>query len=393
MEWYYAIRKCLAFLFCGAARYYYLGWRKERTHKVSPRCFSDSFFVSVSLRTYFNYTAECLELQKRVAEHCAPQPSTALELLQSTQQQQQQQQPNNLPEQQQQQNVNAEAVVKIMRHLPTGLTVLDHIIKGGIRVGTLTELVGKAGSGKTQLAMQTAVCAALLHRAGTIYVDTEQKLSLTRLQEIAIQQRSLQRRQQQQQQLEDVVTQPATVLENLTVHTPNSMAELETTLASLEEEIFLRNSSEHHFPVRLLVVDSIAAPAQRDMVSNAQRAIAVMQCAQRLKRLADQFQVAVLIINQVGSTTHSSSSSSINAATGSTFAKDRAALGTAWHHCVTTRIQLEQHSFTTTTATDDNLGAPVSGRTTSRTASVVKSNTVPAGTVSFSITNSGLVGI
>ena len=71
-----------------------------------------------------------------------------------------------------------------MRHVPTGLPVLDHALRGGLRVGTITELVGRAGTGKTQLAMQLCVMAAR-YSQGCIYIDTEKKLSLPRLREIA----------------------------------------------------------------------------------------------------------------------------------------------------------------------------------------------------------------
>jgi RecA/RadA recombinase len=71
-----------------------------------------------------------------------------------------------------------------MRYLPTGISSLDRHLRGGVRVGTITELVGKAGVGKTQLAMQLCVMAAR-YGQGCVYIDTEQKLSLDRMREIA----------------------------------------------------------------------------------------------------------------------------------------------------------------------------------------------------------------
>lgn len=258
-----------------------------------------------------------------------------------------------------------------MRFVQTGLQPLDLLLKGGLRVGTLTELVGAAGTGKTQLAMQT-ICFVGAYRQGAVYVDTEQKLSLERLQEICAQRAN-----------QEFFAQPATVLQNLTVHKPASMDELKSVLGQLEEEIVVRNQ-QHEYPVRLLILDSIAAPARRDFTADSapQRAAAVMHCAQTLKRLALEFSLAVLIINQVGGSWNHNQSGEVP--TNNSSSRDtRAALGTAWHHCVTTRIQLTQHQ-----------GGEPAGRVTApvRTASVVKSNAVGQGeSIGFVINNTGLV--
>jgi RecA/RadA recombinase len=271
---------------------------------------------------------------------------------------------------------------------------------------------------------------AAAFQQGSIYVDTEHKVSLSRLQEMATQ-----RHWQQSTTSDglaerdgglfsyggtefcgndmscagdrnpfiDAETQSShsasqrryetcqNVLENLTVHNPGNTAELHRTLASLEEEILLRNDSaadgksgpsgtQHRgssFPVRLLVLDSIAAPARRDFGSGSapQRAAAVLQVAQMLKRLADQFQLAVLVINQVGASSDDNSTS-------------RAALGTSWHHCVSTRIQLEQQRGNTSRSGIATGETPVVRRAT-----VVKSNLVGDGEpIGFKVTTLGVVG-
>ena len=70
------------------------------------------------------------------------------------------------------------------RHIPTLLPRLDESLLGGVRVGTITEIVGRAGVGKTQLGLQLCIAAAH-HKRGSIYIDTALKLSVNRLQEIA----------------------------------------------------------------------------------------------------------------------------------------------------------------------------------------------------------------
>ena len=61
---------------------------------------------------------------------------------------------------------------------------------GGVPTGSITELVGGAGAGKTQFCLTLAVAtAAPLEvgglNAGVVYIDTEQKFSGVRLCEIA----------------------------------------------------------------------------------------------------------------------------------------------------------------------------------------------------------------
>lgn len=60
---------------------------------------------------------------------------------------------------------------------------MDSLIKGGVRAGTLTLLFGRSNSGKTQLAMQTAMmCGREGKRA--LFVDTEGSFRPERVEEI-----------------------------------------------------------------------------------------------------------------------------------------------------------------------------------------------------------------
>ena len=68
--------------------------------------------------------------------------------------------------------------------LRTGIPELDAHLLGGIRSGVVTELVGPAGIGKTQLCVALAAEALLAGRtcgAGVIYVDTERSFPPERL--------------------------------------------------------------------------------------------------------------------------------------------------------------------------------------------------------------------
>ena len=181
---------------------------------------------------------------------------------------------------------------------------------------------------------------------GSIFIDSENKLSLPRLQEIAIERSA--------SHLHPQISASLT-MENVSIHQVQSTKELLDRIDELRAEIDHRNSLAESFqssesgsirglPVRLIVIDSIAAPIRRDydmMGANggstaAQRASAIFQIARRLKQLAYDHGIAVVAINQVGGLARSQGGKDVGE--GSEFT---ASLGTAWQYCVSTRIVLE----------------------------------------------------
>jgi len=301
--------------------------------------------------------------------------------------------------------------------IPTGLTTLDECLQGGIPNDSITEVVGRAGVGKTHLSQQLTVLAATKYNGGCIFIDAEKKLNLNRLQEISYErslaeQNSSGQQQQQQHQYANDITQQ--MLQNVTVREVLTTRELLDVLDQLEEEIILRNSTAkeqqstndnvsscRRLPVRLIVVDSIAAPIKRDfdmMGSSstniaAQRNTAIFQIAKKLKQLAYDYQLAVVVVNQVGS--GSSMSARLDRGNDGEFS---ASLGTAWQHCVSTRIVLEhdddqhrlqqnqQHQYSGS-STAHNL--PVQ-TTSTRTAMLTKSLVSKRMQLPFEVTTQGL---
>ena len=83
---------------------------------------------------------------------------------------------------------------------------MDSSLKGGIPAGTVTELVGHAGAGKTQMCLTLAALVtmpsisaitsmslgdmhdadAILSNGAVVYIDTEQKFNAKRLYEIVM---------------------------------------------------------------------------------------------------------------------------------------------------------------------------------------------------------------
>lgn len=271
-----------------------------------------------------------------------------------------------------------------IRYLPTGLPSIDCRGYGGVRVGSVTELVGRAGVGKTQFALQLILLAAK-YGQGAMYIDTERKLILERLRDM-----SAQRYQQNDSQQQNGIDQdnfryqhPNDILRNLTVKQPNSIEELLVVLESAEEEILHRNQSPTDFPVRLLVVDSITAPMKRDFASNAapQRAAAVFSIAQTLKRYADQLHLAVVVMNQMGQDSNAGGGQATSQIS------MRAALGTSWHHCVSTRILMEHQ----VDPNQEGWNPENLNQSQFRHLAIVKSNVLPFTSLQFEITRLGVI--
>lgn len=389
-------------------------------------------------------TAELEEFLARTCKECTPKPATALSLLHST--------TNDFTNfdvrakndaiMEEDYRYPATIIGNQMRHLPTDMPTLDKLLGGGMRIGTVTELVGRAGAGKTQLALQLCVTAAK-HHQGSIYIDTERKVRMERLDEISLQRMRKNVQGGNQQSFATLMNRnaynqntttsptsnagtgtidfnyknPRNVLDNVAVFTPYSTQELQTfLLEKVEEEILNRSHRSTRFPIRLLIVDSIAAPLKRDFGSGSapQRARTIFQFAQALKRLADQLHLAVVVINQVGLDSGSSGGgggggnftgqgnnnftttggSGANwSSVGGNPLKVRAALGTAWHHCVTTRLLLEREDDVNDVAASDDGHeyGEIQQPQISRRLSIVKSNCAPLSSLFFGVDSSGLV--
>jgi RecA/RadA recombinase len=283
--------------------------------------------------------------------------------------------------------------------IPTGLPGLDrHSAPSGKRASSslpllvspvgsqsLTEIVGPPGVGKSCLAWQLCIQAVASAQGSTVYIDTENKVSVQRLQEMA-QQRSAEQ-----------------ILEQVLIHSVRTMDELmDTVTTTVEEEIMERNAMESghlsqatgttvKLPVRLLIIDSIAAPLLRlsgvepgkdtDLGSPimAQRAGQVFRLAQCLKRYADQYNLAVVVINQC-----------LSSSTRQDSHEYRAALGTSWYHCVSTRLLLAFDENCTDDGTRSS-GVPANQSLQKRRRiSVVKCNAMGQVSVPYDICSSGL---
>lgn len=168
--------------------------------------------------------------------------------------------------------------------LSLGSSELDSRLGGGLRIGTVTEIVGASGCGKTQLAMQAAVHAAAAvgpSQNHVIFLAAE-PLPSTRFEHFATP-LALPR----QWAVEDILN---------SIHIRRVTGDLHQAL--LQTEAMIRSKENW---CRLIVIDSIAAALHDQELAPCSSADAFVAAA-LLKRIASQYGVAVLVTNQVRGT-------------------------------------------------------------------------------------------
>ena len=187
---------------------------------------------------------------------------------------------------------------------------LDTILQGGLALGELTELAGPPGAGKTALAMQLAVDAALpvafggVH-GGTVYVDTEGSFSAERCHALAAALLRHVRGAWQKRAAATAMPQwhatPEDLLAGIHVVRVHDAATLAAVLAGTLPRLLQENSTTEAMPIRLVVLDSLAfpyraAPPDADFVARTRQLTAQ---AAALAQLAARHACAVLAVNQM----------------------------------------------------------------------------------------------
>ena len=243
------------------------------------------------------------------------------------------------------------------------LRALDSALGGGVPTGSITELVGPAGAGKTQFCLTLAVAAAAPRRlggldAGVVFVDTEQKFSGARVAQIAANVFPSAygvSSDDAAHERDAKATALRALTEKILVLTPSTLSETLQRLSGLEEALV-----DH--AVRLLVVDSVAALARAEFGVGrgqiARRQELLGQIASVLKRQAERLHMAALVTNQVTTRARaadegadSDALADAGAGDASATAATAAALGVKWAHCVNTRLVLEGAAESSVTGT------------------------------------------
>jgi len=171
--------------------------------------------------------------------------------------------------------------------ITTGSKELDAVIGGGVETSALTEIFGEFRTGKTQLCHTLAVTSQLGRDMGggagkVVVIDTEGSFRVERVAEIAEKRFGL---------------DPAAVLDNISYARVHNH---ETQMSIVEHVAALIADDDE--PTRLVILDSIMALFRVDFSGRGELADRQQKLNRHLadlKKLAEEFNVAILIVNQV----------------------------------------------------------------------------------------------
>ncbi|MEM7821687.1 MAG: DNA repair and recombination protein RadA [Candidatus Aenigmatarchaeota archaeon] len=168
--------------------------------------------------------------------------------------------------------------------ITTGSKNLDNLLGGGIETQAISEAYGAYGSGKTQLGFQLAVNVQLQKDKGglegnVLWIDSEHTFRPERITEIA----------------KAANLDPEKVLKNIFVARAFN-AEHQMFLIEKSPEMIEQNN------IKLIVVDSLTSHFRSDFLGRgelAERQQKLNKHLHQLQRLADAFNLAVYVTNQV----------------------------------------------------------------------------------------------
>lgn len=192
----------------------------------------------------------------------------------------------------------------------TGCVEIDKLFMGGFRRGTLTEIYGESGSGKTQVAIQAA---AHNSAAGCVFICTEDHFPVERF-------------EQMKHDLPNV-SHIHDYGENVFVE---HITEAQDLLSCVR--VRLPKLLEKHKPA-LIVIDSVAAPFRSEYSNYVQRAEDLRELALSLISLAQEYNLAVVCINQVTASFDDTNNV-------------LPTLGLAWSNIVSTRLWVQKTNQT-----------------------------------------------
>lgn len=268
--------------------------------------------------------------------------------------------PNMVSEQKSSSNFNIESAVSLWKidnglpALPTFSQNIDRILDGeGIKLGTVTELLGLSGSGKTQFCLQ--LCAAVQIpksleglEAECLYVDTNTNFSINRFKEIV---------QASHLKYQDLLGKPRNVpteelLNRLHYIDAFGLANFCAAIQKLPQYI------SDHPDIKLIVIDSITFPFKQSIDEKHRTRLLFQQMAE-MQRIAIEKQIAIVITNEMSTRVGLSGNQVVGAG------------GDSWAHRCNTRIMLSQYEG-------------------HRLAAILKSNNSQQAVAAFQITEKGI---
>jgi len=209
--------------------------------------------------------------------------------------------------------------------LSTGCDNLDELLDGGLYTGELTEIVGSAGVGKSQICMGIAMFTAMETKKNVLYIDTGGSLSATRIRDML---------QEWNASLDD--QEVYTILSRISViHAFDVFSVLEA-LESVRQRMHNQGDDDNDDSVRdlrMIIVDSVAGVISPILGGQQIHGHSLMvNLSRTLKALAVEHSVAVVITNNVVTDSSKSAFST------------KPALGPTWAHVPNTRLFIRKNS-------------------------------------------------
>ncbi|KAK9817811.1 hypothetical protein WJX72_002565 [[Myrmecia] bisecta] len=218
-----------------------------------------------------------------------------------------------------------------VRLLPTGCTSLDGLLRGGLREGTMTELVGESASGKTQLCIMAAVATAM-RGEHVVYLDTSASFTARRA---AAMYDHAARQEAAPESLGDT-------LAHITVQRVHNIHALLSALDTWAAYLQAEQGNQPPKRPSLLVVDSASALVS-PILGGGQHSQghALMICLARfLKHMAAYHRLAVLSTNHVVGGGGAGWGSKPEGSGSARSSETRPALGESWRSQPHVRVQL-----------------------------------------------------
>ncbi|CAL1295318.1 unnamed protein product [Larinioides sclopetarius] len=200
----------------------------------------------------------------------------------------------------------------------------------GIYTGTITEICGESGCGKTQLCLYLSICAQMPVDAGglnskVVYIHTEGEFPIKRFLQMV---NAFKRDFPELQNLR--------LSDNLVLKKVFNLNQLMHVLQNGLPDLLKKVS-----PPRIIIIDSVAALLRCEYDSWSERTSLMVQLATEIWKLANIHQMAVVCVNQV-----SGSNKNQNQNTKQTHL-DVPSLGLLWSNILTTRIKISKKSSET----------------------------------------------
>lgn len=283
-----------------------------------------------------------------------------------------------------------------------GCPVLDRLLAGGISCNSLTELVAESGCGKTQFCLQLVLSAQLPPSHGglsasSLYIHTEFPFPFRRLRQLST----------------SFVSSHSDIFTSSNSYDPCDKVFVQGVYCADEMldimpkiELFLQVKSKSQFPVRLIVIDSIAALFRSEFENTGfdlkRRSSLFFKISGNLKSLAIRFGLAVVLTNQVVDLI-SGAAEGVNgirvgnlSSLSSSGRRVCAALGIAWANCVNSRLFMSRNEEVVvggSSLADEEEGGAYQQSKSRRRLSVVFAPHLPESSCEFVITREGVFGV